>query len=405
MHASGLSAPPRLARFAALAGVLLIAHAAPGQTISPTFRTGTSYAACGDLYTGPRATHPYNTPVYVHDAVSFTDDGAGYRPDSSADFTYDSFLSASSISLVVAGHSYRGPIPASGNGSASAASSTQDQWSFYISAPTCFSFDGSVEVFLSTGALTTSQGFQMGIDGGGAGIYLADGSYTGLLSAYVNSTGSASRHYSGTLTPGSYFMTISGAAEGNGNPRTASYTTHVSLTIGPPPLITSPAPASTCADGIASFTVEPLPPGSTTQWQLQRGTEWVDLVEGVNTINGAPAFDITGARTPTVGVRSIWGLGGNLRCIISNDCGSSTTDPATLTILDPSDPSCGGAPACDPDLNQDGNVDQGDVDFLVNVAAGGDNTSGIDPDFNHDGNIDQGDIDALVNVVAGGNCP
>ncbi|MFA6043432.1 MAG: DNRLRE domain-containing protein [Phycisphaerales bacterium] len=60
---------------------------------------------------------------------------------------------------------------------------------------------------------------------------------------------------------------------------------------------------------------------------------------------------------------------------------------------------------CDPDLNQDGNADQGDVDYLVNVVAGGPNDTGIDPDFNIDGNVDQGDIDALINVIAGGECP
>jgi hypothetical protein len=63
------------------------------------------------------------------------------------------------------------------------------------------------------------------------------------------------------------------------------------------------------------------------------------------------------------------------------------------------------APPCDPDVNQDGNVDQGDVDYLINVVAGGPNSTGIDPDFNQDGNVDQGDVDALLNVVAGGPCP
>ncbi|MFA6045261.1 MAG: hypothetical protein WC718_09770, partial [Phycisphaerales bacterium] len=61
--------------------------------------------------------------------------------------------------------------------------------------------------------------------------------------------------------------------------------------------------------------------------------------------------------------------------------------------------------ACDPDVNQDGNADQGDIDYLINVVAGGANDTGIDPDFNQDGNVDQGDVDALVNVVAGGACP
>jgi hypothetical protein len=62
-------------------------------------------------------------------------------------------------------------------------------------------------------------------------------------------------------------------------------------------------------------------------------------------------------------------------------------------------------PQCDPDVNQDGNVDQDDVSYLINVVGGGPNPTGIDPDFNRDGNVDQDDIAALINVVAGGPCP
>ncbi|MBI1190950.1 MAG: hypothetical protein GC200_09755 [Tepidisphaera sp.] len=63
------------------------------------------------------------------------------------------------------------------------------------------------------------------------------------------------------------------------------------------------------------------------------------------------------------------------------------------------------APPCDPDVNQDGVSDQGDVDYLINVIAGGPNPTNIDPDINHDGVADQGDIDALINVIAGAPCP
>lgn len=62
-------------------------------------------------------------------------------------------------------------------------------------------------------------------------------------------------------------------------------------------------------------------------------------------------------------------------------------------------------PACDPDTNQDGVVDQGDIDYLINVIAGGSNSTQIDPDINRDGVVDQGDVDTLINVVAGGPCP
>ena len=63
------------------------------------------------------------------------------------------------------------------------------------------------------------------------------------------------------------------------------------------------------------------------------------------------------------------------------------------------------APVCDADLNRDGNVDQADVDYLINVIAGGANPEGIDPDVNRDGNADQTDVSALIDVVAGGACP
>jgi len=64
-----------------------------------------------------------------------------------------------------------------------------------------------------------------------------------------------------------------------------------------------------------------------------------------------------------------------------------------------------GDATCNPDANGDGNADQADVDYIINVVAGGANPTGIDPDVNRDGNVDQGDIDAQVNIIAGGPCP
>jgi hypothetical protein len=78
--------------------------------------------------------------------------------------------------------------------------------------------------------------------------------------------------------------------------------------------------------------------------------------------------------------------------------GSTVTGSFTLSITPP-------APPCDPDMNQDGNVDQDDVASLINVIGGGANPTGIDPDFNRDGNADQDDVSALIDVIAGGGCP
>jgi hypothetical protein len=64
-----------------------------------------------------------------------------------------------------------------------------------------------------------------------------------------------------------------------------------------------------------------------------------------------------------------------------------------------------GPPPCDPDANVDGNADQDDVAYLVNVIGGGENPTGFDPDFNHDGNADQDDVSRLIAVIAGEACP
>jgi len=77
--------------------------------------------------------------------------------------------------------------------------------------------------------------------------------------------------------------------------------------------------------------------------------------------------------------------------------GDGTVTSADLALICP--------PSCDPDVNQDGNVDQDDVGYLINVIGGGENTTGIDPDFNQDGNVDQDDVGALINTIGGGGCP
>ncbi|MCC6951195.1 MAG: hypothetical protein IT433_07080 [Phycisphaerales bacterium] len=79
---------------------------------------------------------------------------------------------------------------------------------------------------------------------------------------------------------------------------------------------------------------------------------------------------------------------------------SGTTVPnpsnGTLTIIKTD---------CLPDFNEDGNTDQDDVVYLINVVSGGENPSGANPDFNCDGNVDQDDVSALINTVGGGGCP
>jgi len=67
-------------------------------------------------------------------------------------------------------------------------------------------------------------------------------------------------------------------------------------------------------------------------------------------------------------------------------------------------------PFCDPDLNWDGNVDQDDVAYLIDVIAHPPNgipwnPCGADPDYNRDGTTDLDDARALIDVIASGECP
>jgi hypothetical protein len=75
-------------------------------------------------------------------------------------------------------------------------------------------------------------------------------------------------------------------------------------------------------------------------------------------------------------------------------------DDLELELYDPNAPV-----PCDPDMDQNGAIDQDDVLYLINVVGGGENPTGRDPDFDQNGNIDQDDVTALIHVVAGGDCP
>jgi len=164
-----------------------------------------------------------------------------------------------------------------------------------------------------------------------------------------------------------------------------------------PGFIQQPAPVSTCASGTATLSVTAVGVGSFTyQWQWQPAglnTAWAALNDGINIDSqGRPAFDVSGATTTAVGVRSISGLGGNFRCIFTNACGSVTSNPATLTVCRCLD--------CSADFNQDGGVDGSDVESFFLVWQAG----GCNGDVNQDGGVDGSDVEAFFLVWQAGGC-
>jgi uncharacterized membrane protein len=62
-------------------------------------------------------------------------------------------------------------------------------------------------------------------------------------------------------------------------------------------------------------------------------------------------------------------------------------------------------PQCVLDYTLDGNADQEDVRFVLDLITGGPSPYNIDLDLNRDGNIDQDDLRFFVNLIAGGECP
>jgi hypothetical protein len=156
---------------------------------------------------------------------------------------------------------------------------------------------------------------------------------------------------------------------------------------GAAPVITSqPASQNAFVGDTVNFIVGATGcPGVAYQWQRNN----------VNMVNGG---NVSGANGPMLTLTNVQlGDAANYRCVVSNACGSRNSNQAVLTVSTP--------PNCDPDYNQDGNVDQDDVVYLINVVGGAPNPSNRDPDFNCDGNVDQDDINSLINVVGGGTCP
>lgn len=106
----------------------------------------------------------------------------------------------------------------------------------------------------------------------------------------------------------------------------------------------------------------------------------------------AANIDLTGWR-----LQEARGVSADGRVVVGNGINPAGQLEAWMATLAP--------PPCDPDFNADGNSDQDDLRYLVEVLGGGDNPTQRDPDFNGDGNADQDDVGALVQALSGGGCP
>ncbi|MFO0833051.1 MAG: hypothetical protein U0637_14560 [Phycisphaerales bacterium] len=143
------------------------------------------------------------------------------------------------------------------------------------------------------------------------------------------------------------------------------------------------------------------------------GTPAVFSVQVVNA-TGATVYrwyldgvEVDGAGNPSAHTATLTiaspsaGDAGSYECVVTNACGATTSNAATLTLT------CG--LACDGvDFNQDGLFpDTADIDDFLSVFSGGACGTGAcgDIDFNNDGLFpDTLDIDSLLSVFSGGAC-
>ncbi|MBS0195705.1 MAG: hypothetical protein JSR77_03010 [Planctomycetes bacterium] len=99
------------------------------------------------------------------------------------------------------------------------------------------------------------------------------------------------------------------------------------------------------------------------------------------------------AATPTLAITSPSGAdAGAYDCVVTNACGSVTSDAAALTVC-----ACLECPA---DFNQDGGVDGGDVSAFFDRWE----TGQCDADVNADGGVDGADVDSFFAAWEAGGC-
>ncbi len=166
---------------------------------------------------------------------------------------------------------------------------------------------------------------------------------------------------------------------------------------GPITGITGPDPAVTCPTSPASFTAIPSGTAPYTyqwQWRPQGASAWLNITNGVNTdpLSGEPAFNAFGASGVTVTTTNSVGnsvaiTGGRreIHVIVSNDCGSVTSDAATWSI-------------CPADFDCDGFVTGEDFDGYVAAFE----TGNLVSDFDQNGFVTGEDFDAFVMAFEGG---
>ncbi len=141
-----------------------------------------------------------------------------------------------------------------------------------------------------------------------------------------------------------------------------------------------PLSRSTCPNIPVTFSIVPAGAGPFShQWQTLGGpvVEWTDLVDGPNSIGGQFLLNAVGSGSDSLTVDS--GAGGwtfalSFRCVVSNSCGTITSDPATLKLAP--DMTTGAIPGSANYGVPNGLVNNDDFFFYLSAFAAGNVTLG-----------------------------
>lgn len=233
-------------------------------------------------------------------------------------------------------------------------------------------------------------------------------SVSATASVRYSLTGNANRTNSSTLasTPSTTWVTFSGTVtaagtsmmlfldhlNGGATNKASAFDAIVIEATGcqaptPPSITQQPAGQAVCPGSNASFSVTAAGDAPLSyQWQknsanLANGGHYSGATTATLTITGADSNDAA-----------------NYRCVVSNAGGSTTSNPAALTLL----------PRLAADLDGDCDVDQDDLDLFIACSSG----PQISPvpgcessDLDHDGDVDQSDFGIFQRCFGGEDIP
>ncbi|MGQ0628960.1 MAG: CotH kinase family protein [Phycisphaerales bacterium] len=161
-----------------------------------------------------------------------------------------------------------------------------------------------------------------------------------------------------------------------------------------PSVGTAPAAQSACPGGEVGATVVAAGTGPLAyQWQIESAPlgsgSFTDLEDGLIAGLGT----VTGVDSASIMIESLSATtsGVNIRCVITNGCGSIASEAAIISAM-------GGVACCPLDFNHDGIVEPGDLDEFITAFFSDVDVERDLCDFNGDGIVEPGDLDEFITL-------